>query len=89
MDLKRYPLTTETDERLIARLTEECSEVIKCVCKIQRFGWQGNHPPPDAQGFQRNNSLDLRDEMKDVLAVWNEIMKRELLTVKRQKEREA
>jgi NTP pyrophosphatase (non-canonical NTP hydrolase) len=44
-------------EELLVCLAEECSEVIKCVTKIQRFG------------DNRNNEYDLQNEVGDIMGV--------------------
>lgn len=51
---------TKLDDAL-SRISEECSEVIKIVCKAQRFGLNDTHP---AKG-KRNIEL-LSEEMGDV-----------------------
>ena len=48
----------ELDDKVI----EECSEVIKAICKIKRFGLLNHHPNfPD-----KNNLTDVLDEISDL-----------------------
>lgn len=55
-------LTPSQDERLTI-LIEECSEVIKAACKIQRHGYESRDPTnPNHQG----NRLDLEEEIANV-----------------------
>jgi hypothetical protein len=44
------------------RLIEECSELIKILCKVQRFGWNNSHPD---NPLVQNWRLTL-DEIADV-----------------------
>jgi len=47
-------------------LIEECSELIKAVCKGKRFGWNNCHPAyPNIDNRQKMN-----DEMRDVLEAY-------------------
>lgn len=53
------------------RLVEECSELIKAVCKGQRFGWGNHHPDcPDIDNLQ-----DVDAEMTDVIEAYNDLRK--------------
>lgn len=45
------------------RVIEECSELIKAVCKAERFGYLNNHP--DTPNI--NNIDEIRSEMHDVV----------------------
>lgn len=44
-------------------LIEECSEVIKELCKVQRFGWDNYHP---ADKSRTPNFLRVLNEIKDL-----------------------
>lgn len=57
-------LTPAEDERL-AILAEECAEVIQCVCKIQRHGYESYNPklPPEQQ---ESNRKALERELGDL-----------------------
>ena len=45
---------------------EECSEVIKAICKGQRFGWLNFHPDrPD-----RTNAIKAIEEMTDAVVAF-------------------
>ena len=55
---KKYIDIGELDDKVI----EECSEVIKAICKIKRFGLLNHHPNfPD-----KNNLTDVLDEISDL-----------------------
>lgn len=55
---KKYIDIGNLDDKVI----EECSEVIKAICKIKRFGLLNHHPAfPD-----RNNLIDVLDEIIDL-----------------------
>lgn len=55
-------LLPTTIEGKLARLTEECAEVIKCVSKGTRFGWSRH----THNGVEYDNLTDLQEEMKDL-----------------------
>ncbi len=44
------------------RLMEECSELIKAICKAERFGYM----PTEYEGVKYNNLDDIKKEMADV-----------------------
>lgn len=75
MDLKRYPLTEEGTSTLLVRLAEECSEVIKAVCKANRFGLENTHP----QEPRTTNAMTIASELRDVTLVWDELVRRKLI----------
>lgn len=56
----------------LIRVIEECSEVIKVACKVQRFGWT-NYNPNDPE--KRMNIDLMRDEISDVIAAFQNIEK--------------
>lgn len=70
----RYPPVDATDDELLTRLAEECSEVIKVVMKIKRFGMDNHHPHTPTL----TNGARLVAEMSDVAQLWAEIISREL-----------
>jgi NTP pyrophosphatase (non-canonical NTP hydrolase) len=45
----------------LARICEECSEVIKIVCKAQRFGLNDTHPIKGKRNIEM-----LKEELADV-----------------------
>ena len=51
------------------KVQEECSEVIKAICKAQRFGWFNYHP--DDIGY--NNICRIEDEMDDLIETWGKL----------------
>lgn len=69
-------LTPAEDERL-AKLSEECAEVIQAVCKIQRHGYRSRDP--DAIGVYPNytNRELLQQEIMDVLIAVARLSKRD------------
>lgn len=49
------------------RVIEECSEVIKAICKAQRFGYDNFHPER-----KRANVYEIADEIQDLKRVLDE-----------------
>ena len=60
-------LTPAQDERL-AKLSEECAEVIKAVSKIQRHGYESYNPDAIEKG---SNKMRLEAEVADVYQAVN------------------
>lgn len=54
----------------LARVAEECSEVIKIVCKAQRFGLNDHHPKK-----QKRNVDLLLEELNDVQEAANDLFR--------------
>jgi uracil-DNA glycosylase len=55
----------------LTRVMEECSEVIKAACKIERFGLYSYHP----DDLNKNTNFNkLKAEMADVVEAWNDFM---------------
>ncbi|MBS3648732.1 hypothetical protein KEU06_08830 [Pseudaminobacter sp. 19-2017] len=71
MDLIKYPLDTAPFEEVIARLGEECSEVIKEIFKGHRFGFHAHSPIDETTPMQR-----LLSEVRDVKNCLTEFEKR-------------
>ncbi len=59
-------LTEAKDERLTL-LSEECSEVIQAICKIQRHGYEGSNP--DIPSPSPDNRALLAKEISHVMLV--------------------
>ncbi len=55
-------LLPTTREGRLARLTEECAEVIKAVSKGQRFGWELH----SFEGVEYDNITRLHEELVDL-----------------------
>jgi len=53
------------------RLIEECSELIKIVCKGRRFGWDSHYPDREI-----DNESEMDAEMKDVIEAYDDLKKR-------------
>lgn len=58
------------------RLMEECAELIQAVSKAVRFGWVDWHPVSLCP-----NTANADREMADLIRCWNELAKREHLTI--------
>jgi hypothetical protein len=71
MRLDLYPLEKETDETLLVRFIEECSEGIKAATKMIRFGQADQHAPPGT-----DNVRDLVSEMGDIVLCIAEVTRR-------------
>jgi hypothetical protein len=56
---------------LLTKAVEECSEVIRIACKIDRFGWFNHHPDRP----EKNNMELLKREMDDVVDAFNALEK--------------
>ena len=51
------------------KVIEECSELIKAVCKAERFGYLNHHPDRPI----RTNRDEIRSEMEDVVEAIEEL----------------
>lgn len=61
-------------------LIEECAELVKAVCKGQRFGWDNHYPGrPDMDNVQAMDA-----EMADVAEAYN-ALKKEILSLEGRK----
>lgn len=56
----------------VVKVIEECSELIKIICKAERFGWDNWHP--DDPTKTTNRELAKR-EMDDVVEAFEELEK--------------
>ena len=59
------------------RFVEECSEIIKAVCKGERFGWQNWHPQR-----KLNNLEELKSEWMDVKNAYTKLINHIIQTQK-------
>lgn len=64
MALTREEIRVLPDARLLQKICEEASEVIKAVCKHQQYG-----PRPFAGGVQYNNVGDTNTEANELNAL--------------------
>lgn len=53
------------------RVIEECSELIKAVCKAERFGYFNHHPDRPTM----TNSDEIKNEMEDVVEAFEDLEK--------------
>ncbi len=63
-----YQYVGNIDQRLI----EECAELIKAICKAERFGYDNFHPKRPG-GSEENNKTDILKEIKDVRRLLGEM----------------
>ena len=56
----------------LTKVIEECSEVIKAACKIDRFGWDNFHPDDP---LKTPNVVLIRNEMSDVIEAFKDLEK--------------
>lgn len=64
----KYQHVGDIDQRLI----EECAELIKAICKAERFGYDNFHPKRP-EGSDENNKTDILKEIKDVRRLLKEM----------------
>ena len=64
----KYQYVGGIDQRLI----EECAELIKAICKAERFGYNNFHPKRP-KGSEENNKTDILREIKDVRRLLKEM----------------
>lgn len=79
METKYLPKTMDGK---LARLAEECAEVIQVVCKIQRFGIDNHHPVTGVDNIDL-----LLAEMADLVDAVDVVNKSILEKVGRENER--
>ena len=53
------------------KVIEECSEVIKAVCKAERFGWLNHHPDRP----NKTNMDEVKEEMADAVEAFENLEK--------------
>lgn len=68
----REDLLPTSFEGRLYRLIEESAEVLKCICKLQRFGKQAIDPKTD---IKYDNVADLKEELKDLKHAIDEVEK--------------
>lgn len=59
------------------RVIEECSELIKAICKAKRFGWSNYHPKYDSINCilpKRSNLDRVAEECADTLKNTKELL---------------
>lgn len=49
---------------------EECSELIKALCKVKRFGWYNHNPYKD---IHKTNMDHVKEEIADVIKAINKL----------------
>lgn len=71
MDLEKYPIDTLSDEELLNRMVEECSELIQAIAKRKRFGRGSRHPRTGLSAEEH-----ICNEMDDVKLILKEVENR-------------
>jgi NTP pyrophosphatase (non-canonical NTP hydrolase) len=65
MKINQLGKSTNEEKEILNILSEECAEVIQCISKIHRFGWDSENPTKP--GY--NNKDHLTEELGDLLCM--------------------
>ena len=60
-----------------AELSAELADLIKAICKAERFGWDGYHPhrPKQLSGLPNSNREEVLDRISTVMSEIDDVMR--------------
>lgn len=59
--------TTANEKEILNITLEECAEVVQCISKVFRFGWNSSNP----KNPEYTNRMHLTEEVGDLLCMLN------------------